>query len=125
MNRRYRILIIDDEQSVADALGIILNDLGYDTCSALTGRDGVRQARDGGFDFVITDLRLPDMSGLDVLDHLRHNNSTCRSVLITCYGTPEIAAEAINRGALAVLAKPFTPSELISLISTALESDSL
>ncbi|HYP52531.1 MAG TPA: response regulator, partial [Pyrinomonadaceae bacterium] len=64
---RPRILVIDDEESVRDALTLILEDEGFTVVSASAGREGIELARGSVFDLTITDLRLPDISGLDVL----------------------------------------------------------
>ncbi|HVF90226.1 MAG TPA: response regulator [Blastocatellia bacterium] len=114
------ILVIDDELSVADALEIILRDCGYEVTVALNGRDGVKHATENRFDVVITDLRLPDMSGLDVLGHVIGADPNTIVIIITAHSTPEVAADSIRRGALDVLPKPFYPSEVLDLITLGL-----
>lgn len=114
------ILVIDDEPSVADALEIILRDCGYEVSVALTGRDGINRAGESRFDIVITDLRLPDMTGLDVLGHVIENAPNTVVIIISAHSTPEIVTESISRGALEVLPKPFYPSDVLDLINQAL-----
>ena len=114
------ILVIDDEPSVADALEIILKDSGYEVSVALNGRDGVNHANNSRFDIVITDLRLPDMSGMDVLGHVLGANPNTIVIVISAHSTPEIVTESISRGALEVLPKPFYPSDVLNLINEAL-----
>jgi DNA-binding response OmpR family regulator len=118
---KIEILIIDDERSVADALKLILESEGFGVTLAATGRDGIERARQRRFRLVITDLRLPDMSGLEVLQTIRAENSSCCVILITSYGTPEIWAEARGCGAVGTLDKPFSPSEIVRLITSVLE----
>lgn len=113
-----RVLIIEDEPSVLDALRLILEDCGYRVASASDGARGLSQARAQDFDVVITDLRLPDMTGLDVLDSLRRARS--RVLLITSHGTAEVLAEARRRGAAGTLLKPFLPSQILQLIADTL-----
>lgn len=110
------ILVIDDELSVADALKVILESEGFRVTVAGSGRDGIERARRGKFGLAITDLRLPDMSGLDVLRTLLAEHPHSHVILITSYGTPEILAEAHGYGAAAVLGKPFPPSEIVRLV---------
>ena len=110
------ILVIDDEPSVADALEIILRDSGYEVAVALNGRDGIKQANESRFDIVITDLRLPDMSGLDVLGHMIDGDPNSIVIVISAHSTPEVVAESMRLGALDVLPKPFYPYEVLSLI---------
>lgn len=112
------ILIIDDEPSVADALQLILADLGHRVLVAATGRGGLELARRERIRVVITDLRLPDISGLDVLGALRRERPDLPVILITSHGTPEITAEARRDGVSAVLPKPFAPAEIIRLVES-------
>lgn len=114
--RKAELLIIDDEQSIAEALALILDDAGYQTVSARTGREGIEEAARRKFDVTITDLRLPDMSGLDVLNAIRRVDGNNRVIVMTAHGTPEMVSELKARGAVEVLKKPFLPSEIIALI---------
>jgi DNA-binding response OmpR family regulator len=120
MKKKIRVLIIDDEPRVADALKLILDDYGYDAVVALTGREGLEKAAERQFGVTITDNRLPDMSGLDVIDSLRKIDSQHLVIVITAYGTPEGNAELIAHGAAAVLSKPFLPSDILLLINAKL-----
>src|SRR5689334_13019660 len=110
------VLIIDDEPSITDALQIILSDNGHAVAIAATGRDGLNQASRKRFDVTITDLRLPDMSGLDLLSLLRSQEPSCSIIVITAHGTPENAAESLKRGAYHFLRKPFQPADILVLI---------
>lgn len=110
------VLIIDDEQSITDALQIILSDSGHTVAVAATGRDGLSQASRKRYDVTITDLRLPDISGLDLLSLLRRREPSCFIIVITAHGTPEIAAESLRRGAFHCLCKPFQPADILTLI---------
>lgn len=114
------VLIIDDETSVADGLRLILTDIGYEVTVAATGTNGIEIARAKKFDLTITDLRLPDMSGLNVLSSIRKSDSKNQVIVITAFSTPEVVVESMNRGAVGVLSKPFFPSELITLLDKAL-----
>src|SRR5688500_17905095 len=120
MSEKVAVLIVDDEISVADALEIILSDNGYEVTVALTGRDGLAHVNSRHFDVMITDLRLPDMSGLDVLSHIRQKEQTSLVILITAHSTPEVVMESKRLGAYEVLSKPFFPSDLLSLINRGL-----
>lgn len=115
--------MIDDEPSVGDALSIVLNDHGYRVVLALNGRDGIELAHSEQFSVVITDLRLPDISGLDVLRQLKGKNPDRPVIIITAHITPELIVEAKCLGAIEVLAKPFFPSDILSLIETASTAD--
>jgi len=110
------ILIIEDEPSVADALRLILEDEGHRVLTAGTGRGGLELARAERPRLVITDLLLPDASGLELLAALGGEQPHLPVILITSHGTPEIFAQARQAGAVAVLPKPFAPADLLSLI---------
>jgi DNA-binding NtrC family response regulator len=120
MAQKMAVLVIDDEPSIADALELILSDSGYDVETASTGRAGLERANRRKFDVTITDLTLPDMSGLDVVSSVRETNPDILIIVITAHSTPEIVCESIQRGALDVLSKPFFPSDVLTLISKAL-----
>jgi DNA-binding NtrC family response regulator len=119
MAGKKAVLVIDDEPSVADALRLILSDSGHDVEVGNTGRDALEALGNRRFDLVITDLRLPDISGLDVLRHLQRSHPGVLAIIITAHPTPELAAESLSLGAVAVLPKPFSPSELLTVIKTA------
>ena len=123
MSQAIGILLIDDELSVCDALGIVLSDHGYMVEIALNGRDGVELASQKRFSVVITDHQLPDMSGLDVLRQIKIKNPDCPVIIITAHGTAELIVEAKRLGVLDVLAKPFFPSDILSLIETGLNRE--
>lgn len=116
MEEKVWVLVIDDEPSVADALKLILDDNGYGVAVARCGRDGLALARKRRFDITITDLRLPDMSGQDVLNAILKQDSNSLVIIITAYGTSEAIKELMSRGALAVLPKPFFPSDILKII---------
>jgi DNA-binding NtrC family response regulator len=118
--QKARILVIDDEPSVVDALKMILSDQGYDAFAARTGKEGLDLIDQGEFDLTVTDLRLPDMSGLDILSRIREKNPRNLVILITAHATPDTIAEAINRGVTRVLPKPFSPASFIELVHFAL-----
>ena len=116
-----QVLVIDDEPSVADALKMILEDEGFAVVVAATGREGLEQARRAAFGVTITDLRLPDMNGLEVIAFIRENCEGGAVILITSYSTPEICARALELGAAGVVSKPFLPSEIVCAVNTALK----
>jgi DNA-binding NtrC family response regulator len=121
MDKRRDILVIEDEPSIADALRLILECNNYAVAVALTGHDGIERGCGRNFELVITDLRLPDMDGFEIIDAIRRHDPHRLFILITSYGTPETFAEARSHGAAGTLSKPFTPSEIIQLVETTLD----
>jgi two-component system response regulator PilR (NtrC family) len=122
MAQKETVLVIDDEPSVADALKVILSDSGYQVAVAMSGGEALDKLGKRRFDLVITDVRLPDISGLDVLRHLRRSHPGVLAIIITAHHTPELAVESLSLGAVAVLPKPFSPSDLLTVINTAFSS---
>jgi len=114
------VLLIDDEPSVAAALRVILEDEGFSVAIAANGRDGIAEARRAPVTLTVTDLRLPDMDGLEVIGAFREGGLGGAVILTTSYGTPEIFARARALGAVGAIAKPFPPSEILQLIADAL-----
>jgi DNA-binding NtrC family response regulator len=117
--KKFRVLIIDDEQSVRDALKLILEDEGFEVSVACCGRGGLERHAPRGFDLAITDVNLPDICGLELLLLMRAATPPPPVIVITAHYTPEVVATAKERGALAILAKPFLPSDIISLVRQA------
>lgn len=118
--QREKILVVEDDRNVADALRIIMEDNGYETVLAMNAHQGLEQSRLRRFDLVITDVQLPDMSGLDVLTTLRKEAPARPVIIITAHSSVEIITEAKTRGAFHVLPKPFQPSEILDLARRAI-----
>jgi DNA-binding NtrC family response regulator len=111
--RRGRILVIEDEESLRHALRKGLARAGYDVRDAETGREGVALFGVERFDAVLADVKLPDLSGLDVLAILTEMDATVPVVIMTGHGTMDIALEAMRRGAKDYVPKPFTLDEVV------------
>ena len=118
VNEKLRILIVDDEPSVGDALRLVLESQGYGVVLATNGRDGLDQARSERFCFGVIDLFLTDISGFDVITGLLKLQPQIPLLLITAHGTPQVLAEAKKLGAIGALAKPFHPAEILKLIDS-------
>jgi len=119
-----RILIVDDEPSVADALRLILEENGYEAVAVGSAKQGIEELYGQRFDITITDLRLPDTSGLDFVRQIRENESLCSTIiLITAYRTPQLVAEAMSLGVAEVLPKPFSPSALLRAVTSAVSAE--
>ncbi len=117
-----RILIVDDEASLRDSLTRTLERDGHETVAAADLRSGRRVLADGGFDLLISDIRLGDGSGLDLIAEARRASPALRIVALTAYGSVELAVEAMRRGADDFLEKPFQPDVLRGRLQRALEA---
>jgi nitrogen regulation protein NR(I) len=115
------LLVVDDEQNVLYSLAKSLQSDTLDVITASTGREAVEWAERQRPDVVILDLRLSDMPGLDVFDHLRALDPRLPIVLITAFATTETAIEAMKRGAFEYLLKPIDFHQLREVVQRALE----
>ena len=101
-----KILIIDDDKAICDALGNVMQRMGHDTEYALTLEQGLRKVSAGEFDIVFLDVRLPDGNGLNALPEIRESSSAPEVIIITGEGDPDGAELAIKSGAWDYLEKP-------------------
>jgi len=116
-----KILIVDDKRSITVARDGILSDAGFQVLKAESFAESIKILRDSNFDLVITALRLPDASGMDLITQIKTETPDTEVILMTGHGSIEITIEAIKRGAYYYLEKPFTPDHLFGLIERALE----
>ncbi|MFO7930969.1 MAG: sigma-54 dependent transcriptional regulator [Desulfosalsimonas sp.] len=125
MTDRANLLIVDDELSMREFLEIMLSREGYGVKTADTGRQANTMLEQDSFDLVLCDIRLGDISGLDVLRKAKSVNPDTVMIMISAYATAENAVEAMNEGAYDYLPKPFDNDELRQTISKALELKTL
>ena len=121
-----RVLIVDDEPSVREMLGVLLRRAGY-TCESATGARAACSLIDtlAPFDAVVTDLTMPDGSGMDVLRAARARDPHTQVLMITAYATTEQAVDAMRQGAYDYVPKPFRNAELLATLEKALEKRAL
>ncbi|MCK4504026.1 MAG: sigma-54-dependent Fis family transcriptional regulator [Candidatus Aegiribacteria sp.] len=121
--KKSRILVIDDEISITSSLKRTLELSEYQCDTANCGREALRKLRAGNtFDLIITDIRLPDISGIEILDIVRIKYPFLPVIVITGFASIESTKEAIRKGALDYLPKPFTSGALLSAVKQALRS---
>jgi CheY-like chemotaxis protein len=117
---RRRILIVDDDRGLRLVLSALLDDAGHTVDQAVDGRDALHRLQSGGFDIVLLDIGLPDMSGLDVLAHARGLASPPLVIMMTADDTPETLLAAVRQQAYRYLRKPFAPAAIVELIDDAM-----
>jgi two-component system response regulator HydG len=116
------IMIIDDEQSILDTLGILLRSEGFDTQVHQNGRDAMSRLAELKPDLVLTDIRMPAIGGLEVLEHVRKWDAQVPVILMTAQASLQSAVKAVNEGAFYYLQKPFSNDELVALVRRAMET---
>ncbi|HEY2934447.1 MAG TPA: sigma-54 dependent transcriptional regulator [Acidobacteriota bacterium] len=117
-----RILVLDDEASMRAVLQIGLTRAGYHVDTEEEPGRAVDRIRSGLYDLVISDLKMPSMSGIDVLKRVRTESPDTQFIFITAYASSESAIEALKLGAFDYITKPFDVEELKALAASALES---
>ncbi len=114
---RARILIVDDERSIRELLEIFLKKEGFDVVVAATGAEGLARAKATEFDLIISDIRMPDITGIDLLRDLRTTaNFTGQFILLTAFATAETAIQALKMGAFDYILKTENFIEELKLV---------
>ncbi|MCB1154488.1 sigma-54-dependent Fis family transcriptional regulator, partial [bacterium] len=116
------ILIVDDEKNMRRVLAANLARDGHETMEAASGRDALVECAGQTPDCVLTDLKMPDMDGMDLLAHLNAQDPHLPVVMLTAHGTVQTAVEAMKRGAFDYLTKPFDTDELLQTVRRAVET---
>lgn len=107
-----RVLVVDDEKNIRTTVAVCLEGMGCEVTAVASGREAVDAAERSRFDLAFLDLRLGDADGLDVLDRLLERRPDLAVVIITAHAAFDTAVEAIKRGAVDYLPKPFSPAQL-------------
>ena len=116
-----RILVMEDDKTISTALEMILTEAGYDVDVAGTGENALELFDQKPFDLIIADLKLPGISGMEVIKQVKEKNPKVEVIVITGVGTQPIAEEALELGAHDFLPKPFTDDQIKTAIDEALK----
>jgi two-component system response regulator PilR (NtrC family) len=125
MTQPFHILVVDDELSMRDLLEFLLLREGYRVTGAESGRRAIALLEKEHFDLIVCDIRLGDITGLEVLRAAKAQNPQTIVIMISAYVTTEVAVEAMNEGAYDYVPKPFDNEELKDTIAKALELKTL
>jgi len=120
-----KILIVDDELNMRLVLTAMLKKEGYEIASAADGSEALSILKSGPIDAVITDLKMPNVDGMELLDHMNDKHPAIPVIIITAHGTVATAVEALKKGALDYITKPFDLDELKNVISKAMKTRTL
>jgi DNA-binding NtrC family response regulator len=116
-----RIMVVDDESIVGKRLKPALEKSGDIVETFENGRGAIDRLAEQSFDIVVTDVRMSDVDGIEVLEYVQKHSSRTKVIIITGYATMEVAREALVKGAYDFIAKPFKPDDLREIISRAAE----
>lgn len=125
MNQTVKILVIDDDESGREALSMLLQTTGYDVSSAATGMDALDLIDREQFHVIVSDLFLPDKSGLDILQEVQKNSPTTEVIVVTGHASAQTAVRAMKEGAFDYITKPIDFDELKIVVAKALEKQKL
>jgi DNA-binding NtrC family response regulator len=125
MENSSQILIVDDQINTCKSLQAILKKSGYRSDYTQSGEEALRRIRDEHYDIIISDIRMPGMDGMALLEELKRIQPSLVVIMITGYATIKSAVEAIQKGAYDYLPKPFTPDEVRVIIERAVERSRL
>ncbi|MCU0648938.1 MAG: sigma-54 dependent transcriptional regulator [Gemmatimonadaceae bacterium] len=115
------VLVVDDEQGILDSLRILLKTEGFEPHLAHGGRAGIAKLAELSPDIVLTDVRMPDATGVEVLSAARQHDGMVPVILMTAQASLQSAVQAVNEGAFYYLQKPFRNDELVAILRRAAE----
>ena len=125
MNATLKILVLDDEPKMGKILVRVLAREGHDAESFTAPSEALDRLAAHRFDLLLTDLKMPGMSGLEVLKLARERDNELQAIMMTAYATVESAVEAMKEGAIDYLIKPFRNEELIMVVARLAEEKRL
>lgn len=114
------VLVVDDEEVIRDVCAKILESEGYQVTTAASGKEALRLVSQTVFDAVVTDIMMPDMTGLELLEVIKSTDLDVSTIVITGLGTFDMATQSDRLGAREFVVKPFTPDELSRAVRKAL-----
>lgn len=121
MSSQPSILVIDDESAILDTLRILLKNEGFDVSTAQGGKAGLEEINSGTHDIILSDVRMPQISGLEIVEAARDQDPMTPVVLMTAQASLQSAIGAVNAGAYYYLQKPFANDELLAILRRACE----
>jgi putative nucleotidyltransferase with HDIG domain len=120
-----RVLVVDDERFIREILADFLAMEGFEVALAEDGRIALDELRRGAFDVVLTDLKMPNLGGLELLEHINREFPKTLTIIMTGFGTVETAIEAMKRGAHDYVLKPFRADEIVQVVQRAIHQNRL
>jgi two-component system response regulator AtoC len=120
-----RVLIIDDEPGLRQTVSLILTDEGYEVTTASDGEEGLAKAAATEPDVILCDVRMPRLSGLEFIERYQAQKGAALVIVMTAYGSTELAIDAMKKGAYDYLPKPFSPDQLVLTLKKAEEREAM
>jgi DNA-binding NtrC family response regulator len=124
MNNKQSILLVDDDQEFRKAMKKMFEKSGYDVTVAADGQEALVALAEKSFDLIISDLRMPNLNGMELMEELKRRKINLPVIFITAYGEVESYMDLMNLGAFEYINKPVKGQEILGVVRKALESAS-
>jgi two-component system response regulator HydG len=121
MSQKPSVLVVDDESGILDTLRILLRNEGFEVTTAQGGKAGLEQIRSGAHDIILSDVKMPGVTGMDILAAAREQDAMTPVILMTAQASLQSAIGAVNSGAYYYIQKPFSNDELVAILRRACE----
>ncbi|MBU3134125.1 response regulator [Clostridium gasigenes] len=122
---KKRILIVDDEKNIRIALKQCFKGENYKVEMANDGEEAIEKLKNDRYDLILMDYQMPNKNGLEVLEDIRKNNIETRVIIMTAYGTVDIAVDSMKLGAVDFISKPFTIAKVKDVVRGSLKKDTI
>ncbi|MDD3791599.1 MAG: response regulator [Candidatus Bathyarchaeota archaeon] len=122
MDKKPRILVVDDDETIRTTMKVILQDEGYIVDLAATGKEAVQKTQENSYNLALLDIRLPDIEGIELLKLLKDNVPRTRKIMVTGYPSMQNAITALNKNADAYLLKPVDVEKLLKTVKDQLQA---
>jgi DNA-binding response OmpR family regulator len=123
VDQRIRVLVVDDDLSCRVLAAILLERAGYAPTAVASVERALERTREGGADLVLTDLAMPGLGGLDLLERLLERSDSTPAIAMTASDDEQLVSRALELGAKGVLHKPFSPELLRAIVQATLDGD--
>jgi two-component system response regulator AtoC len=120
-----KVLVVDDEESLRHMLVVLLKRSGYDATAVASGEQALAELQQRAYDVVISDLRMPKLGGLELVEEIHRRGIQTTVIVMTAFGSVDVAIEAMKRGAYDYISKPFRPDEVVLVLKKAEERERL
>jgi len=120
-----QVLVVDDEESLRHMLVVLLKRAGYEATAVASGEQALLELEQKSYDVVISDLRMPKLGGLELVDEIHKRDIQTTVIVMTAFGSVDVAIEAMKRGAYDYISKPFRPDEIVLVLKKAEERERL
>lgn len=121
MKNENKILIVDDDKYILEALRNILTEQKYSVVTCSNGQEAIDQISKDQVDIVLTDIKMPEISGLELLEYIHEKNTRLPVILMTAYADVDVAVDAVKKGAFDFIIKPYHPDYLLHAIQKAFQ----